>query len=178
MRLSRLRLVRPLSDREIAGCFNAGVGRRYCTRLLGGATEPVYEPACAARWGTIRYTRDYARSALHELAHWSIAGARRRRELDYGYCYLPPPRDAAAQAAFYAAEMRVQALEAVLAEVCGVPFEVSTDNLGGARGEDARFAAAVAAERCRLESGALPPRATMLRAELARLAEVIAARHA
>ena len=50
-------------------------------------------------------------SALHEVAHWCIASAGRRRCRDYGYWYIPPPRDATAQTEFFAVEARVQALE-------------------------------------------------------------------
>ena len=65
---------RPLTDLEIADCFNAGLGRRHRTRLLGGAPEPLFEPARAGGDAVIHYTRDYATSALHELAHWCLAG--------------------------------------------------------------------------------------------------------
>ena len=48
-----------LSDRQIAGCFNRGLGIAYRTRLIGGAAEPYYEPARADGRAIIRYTRDY-----------------------------------------------------------------------------------------------------------------------
>ena len=78
--------------RQIAGCFNARFGRCYQVRLIGGAQEPLYLPAAGVDRAIIRYTRDYARSALHELAHWCLAGVRRRGRVDYGYWYQPPPR--------------------------------------------------------------------------------------
>ncbi len=47
----------------------------YRTRLCGGAEEPLYRPA-GAEGGhhSIIFTRDYLSSALHEIAHWCIAG--------------------------------------------------------------------------------------------------------
>jgi len=120
-----------LSDAQIAGCFNRGPGRWHGARLVGGAREPLYEPGSAGHPAIIRYTRDYAASALHELAHWCIAGADRRRQVDYGYWYEPPPRTACQQAAFMQVEVPVQALEARLCAACGVPFRVSMDDLEG-----------------------------------------------
>ena len=145
---------RGLDDRQIAGVFNRGLGRRYETRILGGAPEPVYEPDPAGV-SVIRYRADYAASALHELAHWCIAGARRRRLEDYGYWYRPPPRSAAEQAAFLRAEVPVQALEARLAAVCGLPFQVSVDDVDNAGGRRLLEAALAEHERQNLP---LPPR--------------------
>lgn len=120
---------RSLTDVQIAGCFNRGLGRLHGVRLIGGAAEPLYEPGSEGGIAIIRYTRDYPASALHELAHWCIAGARRRRLPDYGYWYRPPPRTDAEQSAFFRAELPVQALEARLAEAAGLSFRVSVDDL-------------------------------------------------
>lgn len=127
--------------REIAGRFNArfgpgsrSVGTGRATVLLGGAAEPVYLPATADRPAVIRYTLDFAASALHEIAHWCLADAAARRRVDYGLGYEPPPRAAAAQARFYAAEVPVQALELLLCRACGVPFNFSADNPGADSG--------------------------------------------
>lgn len=121
-----------LTDIQIAGCFNRGLGRRYRVRLIGGAAEPVYEPASGNEYATIRYTHDYPASALHELAHWCIAGRERRTRPDYGYWYRPPPRSAAEQQAFCRAELPVQALEAQLSKASGLRFRVSVDDVTGA----------------------------------------------
>lgn len=149
-----------LTDRQIAGCFNRTLGRRHGVRLLGGAPEPLYLPA-AGGVATIRYTRDYAASALHELAHWSIAGRRRRGLVDYGYWYVPPPRSRASQAAFSRVEVPVQALEARLSAACGLPFRVSVDDVDAPPGAANGFAAAVAAAACAPAAG-LPCRARAL----------------
>jgi elongation factor P hydroxylase len=98
--------------------------------MLGGAPEPTYLPPAGRNRGIIRYTRDYPQSVLHEIAHWCIAGAARRRLPDYGYWYVPPPRSCAQQAAFFAVEERVQALELILADACGLRFHVSADHIG------------------------------------------------
>src|SRR5690606_7554289 len=63
-------------------------------------------------------------------AHWLLAAPGRRRRVDYGLWYLPPPRSAADQARFYAAEVPVQALEMLLTAACGRQFHFSADNPG------------------------------------------------
>lgn len=120
---------------EIARRFNRAVGRRHGTVLLGGASEPLYLPAVGERPAEIHFTRDYAQSALHELAHWCVAGRERRALPDYGYWYQPPPRDAAARERFFAVETRVQGLELLLAQAAGVRFHVSVDDPGSDPGD-------------------------------------------
>lgn len=130
-----------MNHREIAARFNAAFGGASdcrCeragdpppTRLRGGASEPLFVPAAAGRPALIRYRGDFAQSALHEIAHWCLAGPSGRRQADYGLIYEPPPRGADAQARFYAAEVPVQALEMLLARAAGVPFHFSPDNPG------------------------------------------------
>lgn len=138
------------------------------TVLEGGAEEPLYLPAGADGPARIRYRSDYFASALHEVAHWCIAGARRRGLVDYGYWYAPEGRDATGQRAFEAVEVRPQALEALFAEAAGVPFVPSLDNPGREDADPAPFAAAVAREAARLRRDGLPPRAARFRAALAR----------
>ena len=136
-----------ITDRELAGRFNASIGQRYRTLLVGGALEPLYVPRVGRVPAIIHYTRDYAQSVLHEISHWCLAGRARRRLRDYGYWYMPPPRSQAAQAAFFAAEEHVQALESVLATACGLEFHVSADQIG----VDAQdFARSVADQACGL----------------------------
>jgi len=120
---------------EIARRFNGAVGHRYDTVLIGGAEEPLYKPAAPGRPAEIRYTRDYAQSALHEMAHWCIAGAERRKLLDYGYWYHPPPRAGRAREQFFAVESRVQGLELLFARAAAVRFHVSVDDPGSDPGD-------------------------------------------
>jgi elongation factor P hydroxylase len=121
---------REIADREIAGRINVLIGPRYGTLLVGGAPEPEYLPPVGRRRAIIRYTRDYARSVLHEIAHWCLADPVCRALPDYGLSYVAPPRAAPEQAAFFAGEERVQALESILALACGLKFQVSADQIG------------------------------------------------
>jgi elongation factor P hydroxylase len=121
-------IVPVMTHARIAASFNARFGRR--ATLIGGAREPLYLPPAPARPAIIRYTHDYAQSALHEIAHWCLASPGRRARVDYGMWYLPPPRSAQDQARFFAVEVPVQALGMLLAEACGVPFHFSVDNPG------------------------------------------------
>lgn len=138
-------------------CFFA----HWNTRLEGGGSEPQYLPGAANRSHRLIYRENFFASALHETAHWCIAGEQRRRQVDFGYWYLPDGRDASAQRAFEVVEARPQALEWVFSVAAGYPFRPSADNLSGAGGDGAVFAQAVAeALRCYLERG-LPPRAAL-----------------
>lgn len=138
-------------------CFWA----RWHTRLEGGGSEPQYLPDPANRLHRLLYREDFFASALHETAHWCIAGTHRRRQLDFGYWYLPDGRDAAAQRAFEAVEARPQALEWVFSVAAGVPFRPSVDNLTGAGGDGAAFAQAVAGAVHRYLENGLPSRAVL-----------------
>ena len=101
----------------------------YNTRIRGGFTEPFYRAALGNTPAEIRFTRDYERSALHELAHWCVAGPARRLQDDYGYWYVPDGRDAAQQQRFFQVEIRPQAIEKHFCRALELPFEVSADNL-------------------------------------------------
>lgn len=79
--------------------------------------------------GEIRYRYDYLRSAVHEVAHWLVAGPERRRQDDFGYWYSPDDRSAEQQLLFFQTEIAPQALEWILCDAIGLPFEVSLDNL-------------------------------------------------
>jgi elongation factor P hydroxylase len=106
-------------------CFLA----EYQTALVGGAEEPVYLPDLDNVLHRIVFTRDYFASALHEVAHWCVAGEQRRRLPDYGYWYAPDGRSAGQQAEFERVEIKPQALEWLFSVACGVRFRVSADNL-------------------------------------------------
>lgn len=99
-----------------------------CTKLVGGAQEPFYAAASQGYPALIHYREDFAESALHEIAHWSLADSDQRRLPDYGHRYIPPPRSATDQRAFFAAELPVQALERVMACAAGIEFRVSVDD--------------------------------------------------
>ena len=117
-------------EQVFASCFQ----KRNNTRLLGGFDEPLYQPAqnCGDT-NIICYREDFFASALHEVAHWCIAGDDRRKLLDFGYWYTPDGQTQQQQTAFEDVEYQPQALEWFFAKACAYRFRVSTDNLSGAR---------------------------------------------
>jgi elongation factor P hydroxylase len=154
--------VQRFQARRLEPLFDACFGGPYRTRLRGGRDEPLYQPASsAASCHYLYYREDYFASALHEVAHWCIAGERRRQLVDFGYWYIPDGRSRAQQAAFAAVESRPQALEYLFSRACGYPFSVSFDNLGGQIHpvDEAAFREAVYAAVCRYRQRGLPARA-------------------
>jgi len=114
-------------ERLFHECFFADTG----TVLVGGAEEPLYLPASLPEPARIFYRFDYFRSALHEIAHWCVAGDQRRLLVDFGYWYEADGRDAATQEIFQKVEVKPQALELIFCAAAGHDFRVSVDNLGG-----------------------------------------------
>ena len=105
--------------------------------LLAGAEEPLYLPAKDGKPAEIHFRDDYYSSALHEIAHWCIAGTERRKQVDYGYWYVADGRDEKEQEAFFKAEVKPQALEWLFSLACDYPFSVSVDNVvAGDQGSD------------------------------------------
>ncbi len=153
---------------QIEFLFDRCFAARWRTVLRGGASEPLYTPPSGGAPARIDYREDYVASALHEVAHWCIAGPARRGVLDYGYWYAPDGRSAIEQQAFERVEARPQAVEWVFSQSCGVGFSLSLDNLAGAidPGSRARFAAAVVLEAETLQSRGLPKRARSFAAAL------------
>ncbi len=144
-------------ERIFAACFEAS----HRTVLVGGGEEPLYVPSSRPEAAPHRivYRADYFASALHEVAHWCIAGGERRTKEDYGYWYAPDGRSADQQSEFERVEARPQALEWIFSDACGFDFHLSADNLEAGVGPSERFAAAVdRARRGFLEAG-LPARA-------------------
>ena len=76
--------------RDLIRIFNSLFRESHGTVLVKGGDEPVYLPACD-RFPHHRlvFAHGYFASALHESAHWCIAGAQRRLLEDFGYWYLP-----------------------------------------------------------------------------------------
>ena len=140
------------------------------TRLVGGAEEPLYQPARAAGEANLLFYReDFFASALHEIAHWCIAGQARRRQLDFGYWYAPEGRNPAQQRAFEAVEVKPQALEWYFSQACGYRFRVSVDNLdpmSGALPDTVDFRRRVAAQARHWQREGLPHRAGVFYAAL------------
>ena len=118
-----------MRDTDIAACFNRCFGHSRQVRMIGGALEPLYLPAAEGRLAELYYREDFAASALHEAAHWCIAGHRRRLQMDFGYHYEAPPRSKAGQQRFFSLEIRAQALESIFTRAAGLEFRPSADNL-------------------------------------------------
>ncbi|PCJ36221.1 MAG: hypothetical protein COA75_08285 [Cellvibrionales bacterium] len=135
----------------------------YKTLLIGGADEPLYRPTTSVdKPHCLFYRADYFASALHEIAHWCIAGVERRQQEDWGYWYCPDGRSPEQQRAFESVEVKPQAVEWILSLAAGAPFRISSDNLLGScdkAGEGDAFTNAVAAQVQCYRQGALPSRA-------------------
>ena len=127
-------------SQDLVQLFEHCFADRYNTRLVGGGAEPIYLPADAEDpMHRIVFTRDYFRSALHEIAHWCVAGAERRKRVDFGYWYAPDGRTAEQQAAFEQVEVKPQALEWLFCAAADHAFCVSLDNLSGETTDPAPF---------------------------------------
>jgi elongation factor P hydroxylase len=155
-------------EQVFARCFAA----EFRTRLCGGAREPLYQPAGeVSQVHLLWYREDYFASALHEVAHWCIAGEQRRQQLDFGYWYAPDGRSPEQQGAFEAVEYKPQALEWFFSLACGYRFRLSADNLGMPGGEmpDAsEFRGRVCEQARYWQSSGLPARAGVFYRELCR----------
>lgn len=147
---------------ELICLFEQTFYARYNTRLVRGSDEPVYLPATeAVPYHQIVFAHGFFASALHEISHWCIAGARRRLLEDYGYWYCPDGRDAQQQAAFEQVEVRPQAIEWAFSLAAGRPFRVSTDNLDGAEPDREGFTRAVREQLATFIRDGFPPRAAL-----------------
>ena len=117
---------------DLIKVFNQTFLDTYNTELVLGGDEPIYLPADENhQHHRIIFARGYFASALHEIAHWCIAGPKRRLLEDYGYWYEPDGRTAEVQAEFEKVEIKPQAVEWILSASCGFRFLVSCDNLNG-----------------------------------------------
>ncbi len=145
--------------------------KEYKTLLIGGADEPLYSPATSSdEPHRLYYRADYFASALHEIAHWCIAGAQRRQQEDWGYWYCPDGRSPDQQRAFEAVEIKPQAVEWMLSVAAAAPFRISSDNLLGMANnieEGGDFYRAVTAQVQCYRQASLPPRANQFLLALA-----------
>lgn len=117
------------------------------TELVKGGDEPLYKPCVApAELNQIIFTADYFSSALHEIAHWCVAGAARRKQLDFGYWYNPDGRTVEQQRKFEQAEVKPQALEWIFSKSAQRKFQVSADNLQNNLGASNDFRRAICSQ--------------------------------
>ena len=127
-----IKIPRKLKVEELTAIFNSLFSDSFNTRLEGGADEPLYLPASSScKHNRLVFCQDYISSALHEVAHWCLAGEKRRNLIDYGYWYHPDGRSRAQQKIFEKVEIRPQALEWIFSVAASHSFTVSTDNLLG-----------------------------------------------
>ena len=151
--------------------FNATFGLAENTLLVRNASfpfddgpddnaeEPVYLPEDAeCPRNRIVFAHGFFASALHEIAHWCLAGAGRRQFVDYGYWYSPT-RGSESQAKFERVEAKPQAIEWAFSIAAGFPFDVSADNLSGIEIDRAAFRRKVHAELQRFAHNGFPARA-------------------
>ena len=109
------------------------------TRLQAGADEPFYQAPAGDKPAIIFSSHDYFSSALHECAHWCIAGEKRRQIDDYGYWYAADGRTHEQQQEFFKVEQKPQALEWAFALASNLPFRLSLDNLNNPSGDTEAF---------------------------------------
>ncbi len=148
---------------DLIGIFDTLFANRFNTVLVRGDDEPVYLPADDEHpHHRIIFAHGFFSSALHEIAHWCVAGVERRALVDFGYWYKPDGRSREEQATFESVEVKPQALEWMFSAACGHRFHFSADNLSAQLGASQDFEARVQRQvRHYLDAG-LPPRAGML----------------
>jgi elongation factor P hydroxylase len=145
--------------------FNELFQQSEHTILVGNGDEPLYLPG--KPFHRVIFKADYFASALHEIAHWCIAGEARRQQIDYGYWYYPEGRTAEQQQLFEAAEIKPQALEYLFSQAAGSRFLVSQDNFTQDPQQDREFFARKVTEQAqRFLIDGLPDRAAQFRNRL------------
>ncbi|MEQ9023021.1 MAG: elongation factor P hydroxylase, partial [Pseudomonadales bacterium] len=132
-----------LSYKELISVFNDCFLASCHCELQAGHQEPLYLPAKNSVPARVCFRDDFVSSALHEVAHWCIAGEERRKLVDFGYWYEPDGRTAKQQKQFEIVEVRPQALEWLFSLAAGVRFQVSLDNLSGEQSNTETFKKAV-----------------------------------
>lgn len=156
--------------RLIQTVFHSLFLQAYETELVNAGEEPLYVPKSAHyRRHRIYFARGFWSSALHEIAHWCLAGSQRRQLRDYGYWYVGEGRDASRQLAFEQVEVRPQALEWLFTSVLSADFFCSFDNFGVQTESARRFRQAVREQALAYLAEGLPRRAQMF---LSRLLQV------
>jgi len=146
--------------------FNQLFAETENTVLISGADEPFYQASTKDNKAKIHSRADYLSSALHEMAHWIIAGDKRRQLDDFGYWYESEGRTLDQQSQFEKVEVKPQAIEWLLSLACNQPFNFSADNLSQELEASVQFKQAVYQQaKDYLENG-LPQRAEDLFKEL------------
>jgi len=117
---------------DLITIFDETFYHSFNTRLVKGEDEPIYLPANESTdFHQVVFAHGFYASGLHEISHWCIAGAERRKQVDFGYWYEPDGRTGEQQALFESVEVKPQALEWAFCVAAQKPFNVSVDNLNG-----------------------------------------------
>lgn len=147
--------------------FNQCYLATYNTELKKGEDEPLYLPADGTRvHHELYFARGFFASALHECAHWLIAGEKRRLQVDFGYWYVPDGRSLQEQELFFKVEVKPQAMEWILSVASGFRFQISSDNLNGLHSDTLKFKQAVYEQVGQYCKQGLSQRAELLRSAL------------
>ncbi len=129
---------------DLIELFNRTFFQSYNTKLIKGGDEPIYIPASdKCDYHQIIFAHGYFASALHEIAHWCLAGEKRRLLEDFGYWYMPDGRNEVQQKKFEQVEIAPQAIEWAFNVACQKKFNVSSDNLNGFQADTQSFKASV-----------------------------------
>ena len=149
---------------DLITIFNNCFDVEYNTRLIKGDAEPIYVPANINQpYHAIYFAHGFFSSALHECAHWLIAGDVRRKIVDYGYWYIPDGRNAKQQELFQQVEIKPQALEWILSLAANYKCQFSIDNLHGEVAGVELFKHNVEQQRLYYEKNGLPARAEIFK---------------
>lgn len=152
--------IQSLDAAALEAVFHQVFYPRFNTRLKGGGSEPIYLPQSNQRdYNLIVYSHDYAASALHEIAHWCVAGATRRKLEDYGYWYAADGRTLEQQKSFESVEVKPQAFEWMFSVAAARKFRVSADNLEAGVGASEAFKQSICEQAQRYCRDGLPERA-------------------
>lgn len=152
---------------RLLNTLNPWLKEVWQTELVASNGEPYYRPARQSEsLHQIEFAHGYFNSALHELAHWCIAGEKRRTLPDYGYWYAPDGRNAEQQAQFETVEVKPQAIEWHFALACQRGFRVSIDNLNGSKTCETPFKKAVVEQALNYSNAHLPTRAANISQQL------------
>ncbi|MGX2967336.1 elongation factor P hydroxylase [Ursidibacter sp. B-7004-1] len=159
---------------DLIAIFDSCFSQSYNTRLERGGDYPIYLPEFIDEdntpserpYNVILFAHGFYSSALHEIAHWLVAGKERRKLEDFGYWYEPDGRSAERQREFEQVEVKPQAIEWILATAANFRYFASADNLTGNAGDNSAFKQAVYQQVQTYAEKGLPLRAEQLRQAL------------
>jgi len=135
------------NSEDLIGLFDDLFRDSENTVLVRGDDEPIYLPADEDNaHHRVIFAHGFFASAMHEIAHWCVAGPQRRLLEDFGYWYKPDGRTADEQNAFEQVEVKPQAMEWLFSASAGHRFVFSADNLSSGIGASDEFRSNVQAQ--------------------------------